>query len=237
MRKHILTIMTLLAVMITSFSPLFATVSQAQSDADPESVNIPGTHQDELGCSGDWQPDCEATQLTYDPEDDVWQGTFEIEPANDDDKNGPRYKAAINGGWGENYGTNATANGPDIPLLVEAPTQVKFYYDHKTHWIADSFNEQIIVAMGDFQSQIGCSNDDDAACLRSWLQDPDGDGTFGVTTGGLQAGTYTVTFTLNEDENTVIGEPQEFTVENDGDAVYFGYDAVTSETTISTTGA
>ncbi|HEX2991138.1 MAG TPA: hypothetical protein VHO49_10695, partial [Anaerolineales bacterium] len=65
----------------------------------------------------------------------------------------------------------------------------------------------------------------------------DGDGTFGVTTGGLNAGTYTVTFTLNEDPENVIAEPQEFTVENDGDAVYFGYDAVTNETTISTTGA
>ena len=236
MRNYILPLLIICAILFASFTPLLVPAAAAQG-SNPQMVNIPGTHQDELGCSGDWQPDCEDTQLTYDPEDDVWQGTFEIEPANDDDKNGPRYKAAINGGWGENYGTNATANGPDIPLVVEEPTEVKFYYDHKTHWIADSLNEQIIVAMGDFQSQIGCSNDDDATCLRSWLQDPDGDGTFGVTTGGLQAGTYTVTFTLNEDENTVIGEPQEFTVENDGDAVYFGYDAVTRETTISTTGA
>ncbi len=73
---------------------------------------------------------------------------------------------------------------------MTGPTQVKFYYDHKTHWIADSFNKQIVVAMGDFQKQIGCEKDDDAACLRSWLQDPDGDGTYGVTTGGLKAGTY-----------------------------------------------
>src|SRR5688572_14780851 len=135
MRKHILTIMTLLAVMITSFSPLFATVSQAQSDADPESVNIPGTHQDELGCSGEWQPDCEDTMLTYDEEDDVWQGVYEIQPGNDADQMGPRYKAVLNGSWTENYGQNAAPGGSDIPLVVEEPTQVKFYYDHKTHWI------------------------------------------------------------------------------------------------------
>ena len=48
-------------------------------------VNIPGTHQDELGCSGEWQPDCESTQLTYDIEDDVWQGTYLIHPAIDAD--------------------------------------------------------------------------------------------------------------------------------------------------------
>ena len=133
----------------------------------PEMVNIPGTHQDELGCPGEWQPACENTLLTYDIEDDVWQGTFEIQPANDADKKGPRYKAALNGDWSENYGVNASQGGADIPLVVTEPTQVKFYYDHKTHWIADNFNKKIIVASGDFQSQLGCANDNDAGCLRS----------------------------------------------------------------------
>jgi pullulanase-type alpha-1,6-glucosidase len=224
-------------VIILSFSPLFASVSQAQSDANPDSVNIPGTHQDELGCSSEWQPDCEDTMLTYDEEDDVWQETFEIQPANDDDKMGPRYKAALNGSWSENYGQNAAAGGADIPLVVEEPTQVKFYYDHKTHWITDSFNTPIVVAMGSFQTQIGCLEDNDPTCLRAWLQDSDGDGVYGVLTGGLEAGTYNVTFTLNEDSSQVIGEPQQFTVLQDGDAIYFGYDAVKNQTTISTTGA
>ena len=237
MRKNILTIMTLLAVTIMSFSLLLTTVSQAQSDANPESVNIPGTHQDELGCSGEWQPDCEDTMLTYDEEDDVWQGTYEIQPGNDTDKKGPRYKAALNGSWAENYGQNAAAGGPDIPLVVEEPTEVKFYYDHKTHWITDNFNAPIVVAMGTFQTQIGCLENNDATCLRAWLQDPDGDGIYGALTGGLEAGTYNVTFTRNEDASQVIGEPQQFTVLEDGDAIYFGYDAVKNQTTISTTGA
>jgi len=237
MRKIMLTIMNLSAVMILSFSQLFATVSQAQSDANPESVNIPGTHQDELGCSAEWQPDCEDTLLTYDEEDDVWQGTFEVQPGNDADKRGPRYKAALNGSWTENYGQQASAGGADISLVVEEPTLVKFYYDHKTHWITDNFNTPIVVAMGTFQTQIGCLEDNDPTCLRAWLQDPDGDGIYGVLTGGLEAGTYNVTFTLNEDPRRVIGEPQQFTILQDGDAIYFGYDAVKNQTTISTTGA
>ncbi|HET6596329.1 MAG TPA: pullulanase-type alpha-1,6-glucosidase [Anaerolineales bacterium] len=237
MRKTTRTIVTIWSLMILSFSPLFATVSQAQSAANPESVNVPGTHQDELGCSGEWQPDCEDTMLTYDEEDDVWQGTFEIQPANDGDKMGLRYKAALNGSWSENYGLNATAGGADIPLVVQEPTPVKFYYDHKTHWITDNFNTPIVVAMGTFQTQIGCLEDNDATCLRAWLQDPDGDGIYGVLTGGLEAGTYNVTFTLNEDPSQVIGEPQQFTVLQDGDAVYFGYDALKNQTTISTSGA
>jgi pullulanase len=236
MRKNILNILVICATLFASFSPVLVPVAQAQG-SNPDMVNIPGTHQDELGCSGEWQPDCENTKLTYDIEDDVWQGTFEIQPANDGDKKGPRYKAALNGGWGENYGTNATANGPDIPLVVTEPTQVKFYYDHKTHWIADSFNNKIVVAMGDFQKQIGCINDNDATCLRAWLEDPDGDGLFDVTVRGIKTGTYTVTFTLNEDANNVIGEPQSFTVAKDGDATYFGYDSVNNKFTISTTGA
>ena len=237
MRNKISSIIAICAILLASFSPLFASVVQAQSPSNPDSVNIPGTHQDELGCPGDWQPECENTMLAYDEEDDVWQGVYEIQPGNDDDKKGPRYKAALNGGWSENYGLNATPNGSDIPLVVTDPTQVKFYYDHKTHWITDSFNSKIIVAMGSFQTQIGCNNNNDATCLRAWLQDPDGDGTFGVTTSGLKAGTYKVTFTLNEDASNVIGEPQQFTVLKDGDAIYFGYDAVKNQTTISTTGA
>ena len=236
MKKMFPNLILILAMLTASFSAVSVSAVEAQG-SNPDMVNIPGTHQDELGCPGEWQPDCESTKLTYDIEDDIWQGTFEIQPNNDADKKGPRYKAAINGGWGENYGVNATANGTDIPLIVTEPTQVKFYYDHKTHWIADSFNKQIVVAMGDFQKQIGCFNDNDATCLRTWLEDPDGDGMYEVTTSGIKAGTYTVTFTRNEDGTNVIGEPQQFTVDKDGSAVYFGYDSVKQQFTISTTGA
>lgn len=236
MKKILPNMMLILAILIASFSALSASTVEAQG-ATPDMVNIPGTHQDELGCSGEWQPACENTLLTYDIEDDVWQGMYEIQPTNDDDKKGPRYKVALNGGWGENYGLNATANGADIPLVVTGPTQVKFYYDHKTRWITDNFNRQIIVAMGDFQTQIGCINNNDATCLRAWLEDPDGDGLYDVSTSGIKAGTYTVAFTRNEDANNVIGESQQFTVEKDGNAVYFGYDSAKEQFVISTTGA
>jgi pullulanase-type alpha-1,6-glucosidase len=237
MRKNILHILVICAIMAASFLSVFASAVQAQATPDPDSVNIPGTHQDELGCSGEWQPDCENTKLVYDLEDDVWQATYEIQPANDADKKGARYKAALNGGWGENYGLNASAGGSDLPLLVTAPTQVKFYYDHKTHWITDSFNSSIVVVMGDFQQQLGCTNNDDAGCLRSWLEDPSGSGAMGFTTRALKAGTYSATFTLNEDPNNKIGETQQFTVKKDGDEIYFGYDTAKKETVISTEGA
>jgi len=237
MQKNILHILVICAIMISAFAPLFAGTVLAQTTPTPDSVNIAGTHQDESGCSGEWQPDCENTKLIYDLEDDVWQGTFEIQPGNDADKKGARYKAALNGGWGENYGINASAGGADLPLLVTEPTLVKFYYDHKTHWITDSFNTPIVVVMGDFQQQLGCANNDDAGCLRSWLEDPAGSGAMGFATRALKAGTYSATFTLNEDPNNKIGDTQQFTVKNNGDEIYFGYDSVKKETVISTEGA
>jgi hypothetical protein len=37
----------------------------------PASATVVGDFQSELGCPGDWQPDCPVTQLTYDANDDV----------------------------------------------------------------------------------------------------------------------------------------------------------------------
>jgi hypothetical protein len=46
MRKNILNIWMTCAILLASFSPLFASATQAQ-DTTPNMVNIPGTHQDE----------------------------------------------------------------------------------------------------------------------------------------------------------------------------------------------
>lgn len=211
--------------------------ARAQEISQPEKVGLPGTHQNELGCSGEWQPDCAQTLLVFDPEDGVWQAEFLIQPKNDDDKKDPRYKVALNGTWDENYGKNAARNGADIPLVVSQPTRVKFYYDHQTHWITDNYNKPVIVASGDFQSQLGCANDNDAGCLRSWLQDPDGDDLFTFVTRSLKAGTYSVTLTRNENPQDTISETMQFTVKADGDEIYFGYDTVKKEFILSTEGA
>src|SRR5262245_50944601 len=95
---------------------------------NPTSVTIAGSLQSEAGCPSDWDPACAATHLTYDAGDDVWQRTFDL-PADNYE-----YKAALNNAWDENYGLHATLNGPNIPLAAPGGT-VKFYYDHKTHWV------------------------------------------------------------------------------------------------------
>lgn len=136
------------------------------------SVALVGNLQSELGCPGDWQPDCAATELTYDAGDDVWQRSFDL-PAG-----GWEYKVALNDSWAENYGANAEASGANIPLSLSSGRLVKFYFDDKSNWITDNVTSLIAVAAGSFQSELGCSGDWDPGCLRSWLQDVDGDGLY-----------------------------------------------------------
>ncbi len=200
----------------------------AEHTSNPTSVTLVGSLQSELGCAGDWDPGCSATFLTHDASDDVWQGTFSV-PAGSWE-----YKAALNGTWDENYGANAQPNGPNIALNLGANTSVKFYYDHKSHWITDNKNSVIAVAPGSFQSELGCPGDWDPSCLRSWLQDPDGNGIYSFETTALPAGSYEAKVALNEswDVNYGQGGVQNganipFSVPSNGAKVTFIYDSVT----------
>ena len=64
---------TLLLTSILMLGFVFMTVgSQAQDIPKPNTVTIAGTIQSQLGCSDDWQPECEATFLTDDGDNDIW---------------------------------------------------------------------------------------------------------------------------------------------------------------------
>jgi hypothetical protein len=158
----------------------------ASDTPNPTSVTIASSFQKALGCSDNWQPACSATYLKYDPEGDVWTGTFNLSAGSWE------YKAALNNSWDENYGLHAARNGANIPLDLSAATgatSVKFYYDHKTHWVTDNVNSVIVTAPGSYQSELGCSGDWQPDCRRSWLEDPDGDGIYTLTV-ALPAGNY-----------------------------------------------
>jgi glycosidase/chitodextrinase len=210
----------------------------ANHTATPASVTIAGDLQSELGCPGDWQPDCGASQLPFDSNDQAWEGTFAV-PAGT-----WQYKAALNGTWDENYGANATPNGDNIAVGLAAPTSVKFYYSHLTHWVTDSVTGTIATAAGSFQSELGCGGDWDPGCLRSWLQDPDGDGTFAFSTSAIPAGSYEAKVAIGESwtENYGAGgEPNGanigFTVPSGGATTTFSYDGTTHLLTITVVGA
>ncbi|RPJ29500.1 MAG: alpha-amylase [Chloroflexi bacterium] len=213
------------------------TPALASHTTDPASVTIAGSLQSELGCAGDWDPACAASHLAYEADDDVWQGTWVV-PAGSYE-----YKAALNDSWDENYGANAQSNGSNIALNLGAETSVKFYYDHKSHWVTENQNSVIAVAPGSFQSEVGCPGDWQPDCLRSWLQDPDGDGTYSFVTAQLPAGDYEAKVALNEswdvnygEGGTLGGANIPFNVPTDNAEVTFEYDAVTHVLTITAAG-
>ena len=202
---------------------------QADHTPDPGTVTIVGSLQSELGCAGDWDPACSATYLTYDASDDVWQRAFTVPTGN------WAYKAALNDSWDENYGANAVPGGADITLALGSPTDVKFYYDHKSHWVTDNQNARIATAPGSYQSEIGCPGDWQPDCLRSWLQDPDGDGIYTFSTLAIPAGDYDFKVAINEtwDENygaggAPNGQNIPFSVPGAGYLVTFQFDSATN---------
>ncbi len=212
------------ALLLFTF-PLFA--------QQPTSVTAAGSFQAELGCPGDWQPDCAATHLTYDAADDVWQGAFTVPTG------AWEYKAALDNSWDENYGANATRNGANIAFSLGAPIDVRFYYDRKTNWITDSVTSRIVTAAGSFQSELGCPGDWQPDCLRSWLQDTDGDGIYLFTTRDIPAGNYETKAAINEawDENygqdgVFNGANIAFTVPADGTEMTFRFDSFTNVLTV-----
>jgi hypothetical protein len=177
--------------------------------------------------------DCSATHLAYSPNDDVWQEVFSVPAGNWE------YKATLNDTFVENYGENATLNGPNIALSLSAPTSVKFFYDDKSHWITDNVNSVIASLVGDFQSELGCAGDFDPGCLRSWLQDVDGDGIYRFATSGLPAGSYAVLIAHNESfgeyygaGGTLFGSQIPFSVA-DFTPTCFSYDPRTHDLDIS----
>ncbi len=195
----------------------------------PQAVSVPGTIQSVLGCAGDWAPECDNTQLAYNANSDVWIATFQLEAGDYE------YKAALNKGWDENYGANGEPGGANIVLSLAEAGSVTFVYDDKTNLIADSVNSVIASVPGDFQSELGCAADWAPECLRSWLQDADGDGVYTFTTTAIPAGDYqakvalNMTWDLNYGADGVEnGDNIAFTVPTDGAAVTFSFDSASN---------
>ena len=144
-RRIVVSLFVLTVLLLAGWLMLTVTPpALANPTADPTSVTIAGSLQSELGCPGDWQPECANTHLTYDPGDDVWQDTFTVTVGSWE------YKAALNDSWTENYGAHAAANGANITFTLPIPTPIKFYYDHKSYWVTSNQNAVIAVAPGSF---------------------------------------------------------------------------------------
>ena len=202
----------------------------------PAGVAVAGDHNSEMGCPGDWQPDCAQAQLALDDDDEIWKGEFDL-PAGSF-----AYKAALNGNWNENYGAGGAPNGGNISYTAPG-TPVSFYYEHSRHYVTSDAEHAIMTLAGSLQSELGCSADWAPDCMRGWLIDPDGDGVATYATSRLPAGGYEVKVAegLSWDVNYGAGGAPgganiPFTVAA-GTVVRFAYDMDTHVLTVTLGGA
>ncbi|MDQ6937346.1 MAG: pullulanase-type alpha-1,6-glucosidase [Actinomycetota bacterium] len=221
----VVTVLSLIAVPLTA---------GADPATIPDAVSVPGTFGAQVGCPGDWQPDCAQIQLTRRTNDDVWSTTLTLRAGSYE------YKAALNKTWDVAYGKGGSATGANIGLAVPADgTQVTFYYDNSTHWVTTNLDGPIVTAAGSFQSELGCPADWSPDCLRSWLEDPDGDGVYTFTTRAIPAGDYHVKAAVGlswaesyGQGGSPTGANIDFTVPSDGSPVTFNYVASTHGLTV-----
>lgn len=162
-------------------------------------VSLVGSFQSELGCAGDWQPDCNIIGLTYDDNMGLWYGIFEIPEGNWE------FKVVHDNSWNENYGEGGIQGGANIQITIPADKNVFFKYDPSTHITTFSFIDRNVTLAGDFQSEIGCGEDWLPYCYFSNLYFDQATGTWkGVFT--LPEGNWQFKVTINGSWNTNYGE-------------------------------
>src|SRR4051812_9374659 len=89
------------------------TPARADHTPTPGTVALVGSLQSELGCPGDWQPECPATRLApVAGSPGLFRATFDVPAGNHE------YKVALNNSWDENYGAGGAPGGANIPLTA-----------------------------------------------------------------------------------------------------------------------
>ncbi|HLF74641.1 MAG TPA: alpha-amylase family glycosyl hydrolase [Anaerolineales bacterium] len=168
----------------------------ASHTGNPSSVNLAGSLESEAtaGACSDWDPGCAGSAFTAQG-NLVYLFQSATIPAGSWE-----YKVAM-GGWGENYGADFQQDGPNIILNLASDRTVRFYYDHKTHYIADNVRNTIYTVPGSFNTEIGCAGDWQPECLRTFMSDVDGDGIFTFITEAIPSGDYEFKIATNESWN------------------------------------
>ncbi|WP_158277240.1 pullulanase-type alpha-1,6-glucosidase [Serinibacter arcticus] len=149
-----------------------------------DSIAVPGTHNSEMGCASDWQPDCAAAGLTL-AADGIWKGTFDL-PAGDYE-----YKIAANGSWDVNFGVGGVPGGANA-LYTHGGGPITFFFDPVTKQFSNTSSGPVITLAGSLQTELGCTSDWAPDQMCGWLTDSDGDGTYTFSTADLPTGAYEV---------------------------------------------
>ena len=200
-------------------------------EVDEQSVTLPGSHNAAMGCAGDWQPDCTSAQLDLDADSGKYTGTFDV-PAGD-----YAFKVAIGGSWDENYGAGGVPGGGDITYTHDGGP-LTFWYDPVTHVVQNSAQGPFLTLPGSMNAALGCPEDWMPGCMRTWMQDADGDGIYTFSTEDLPRGSYEVkvahggSWAENYGVDGVLDGANHTFSTQDGEIVTFEYDPATHQLTI-----
>ncbi|WP_291380505.1 pullulanase-type alpha-1,6-glucosidase [Demequina sp.] len=126
---------------------VFDEVSHAfTSSAQGPLLTVPGSHQSEIGCPGDWDPACLATVLLDGDGDGIATFTATI-PAGS-------YEAKVAHGltWAENYGAGGTLGGANIPFTAPGGKPVTFNYEIATHLLTIEVTDPPLAGLGTAQA-------------------------------------------------------------------------------------
>jgi pullulanase-type alpha-1,6-glucosidase len=116
-----------IVAVLLSVGVVFGMVAPAA--ADTPIVTAPGSFQSELGCAGDWMPECRLSELTDPDGDGVFTFSTTAIPAGSYE-----VKVAHNLSWAENYGAGGARDGANIPFFVAATgDRTTFSYVLATH--------------------------------------------------------------------------------------------------------
>jgi alpha-amylase len=111
------------------------TVTRTAPQPLVNSVTVAGSLQSEIGCPTDWDPACASSHLTFNTNNGLWEGTFQVLEGD------YFYKVAINNSWDINYGAGGAAGGADIPISIPAGTSsVTFVWDQVSHIVTHTLN-------------------------------------------------------------------------------------------------
>lgn len=232
--RHALLGLVMAAAIAMPAAPRVALASHTPS---PASVNLVGDLQSEAtsNACGDWDPGCIGSKFT-EQGNSVYLFQSATIPSGIWE-----YKVAM-GSWSENYGANFQQDGPNISLTLPSDRAVRFYYDHKTHYIADNVRNTIYTLPGSFNQEIGCAGDWQPECLRTFMSDVDGDGTFTWVTDEIPAGSYEFKVATNENWNNPNygqdGGPNNvpFTVPASGAQVTFSFNTANNTPAVNVVG-
>jgi hypothetical protein len=148
-----------------TFAAAVLAVSFAASPAlSQTAVSVPGSFNSEIGCSGDWQPDCAQAQLVL-AGPSTWRGHYSLPTGSYE------FKIAYDNAWTENYGAGGIANGPNMSFAAPPGSPVYFSYNSTTHLTEVSLTPlpTWVTLAGSFQSELGCPGDWDPGCAAGFM--------------------------------------------------------------------